>query len=101
VRLFRFGEHGASGEGLTGPWPPVAVAGASVGQAIRDGVIEASLDHTHAFMQSKETVDVYATKEPQAAFHERIEFCLNLHNEAVKVRRRAIPRECRQCERRR
>jgi len=45
-------------------------------------------------MQSKETVDVYATKEPQAAFHERIEFCLNLHNDAVKVRCRAIPREC-------
>jgi len=43
-------------------------------------------------MQSKETVDVYATKEPQAAFHERIEFCLNLHNDAVKVRCRAIPR---------
>ena len=56
------------------------------GQAIRDGVIEASLDHAHGYMQSKETVDVYATKEPQLAFHQRIEFCLGLHNESVKVR---------------
>ena len=37
-------------------------------------------------MQSKDTVDVYATKEPQLAFHQRIEFCLNLHNDSVKVR---------------
>ena len=49
-------------------------------------MIEASLDHAQGFMQSKDTVDVYATKEPQLAFHQRIEFCLNLHNDSVKVR---------------
>jgi len=35
-------------------------------------------------MKSKEVVDLYSTNEPQEAFHQRISFCLNLHNEAVK-----------------
>lgn len=56
-----------------------------VAKAIRDGVIEASLDHEHGFMKSKETGDVYATREPGEAFHERIRACLDLHDESVKV----------------
>lgn len=36
-------------------------------------------------MSSKEVVDYYSTNEPQQAFHQRISFCLNLHNESVKV----------------
>jgi 26S proteasome regulatory subunit N3 len=39
------------------------------------------------FVQSKETGDIYSTVEPQAAFHSRISFCLNTHNEAVKAMR--------------
>jgi 26S proteasome regulatory subunit N3 len=35
----------------------------------------------------QENTDVYSTQEPQAAFHRRIEFCLNTHNEAVKAMR--------------
>jgi hypothetical protein len=31
-------------------------------QAIRDGVIEASLDHENGWMQSKDTSDIYATR---------------------------------------
>ena len=30
---------------------------------------------------------MYSTGEPQAAFHARIAFCLDLHNEAVKSMR--------------
>jgi 26S proteasome regulatory subunit N3 len=56
-----------------------------VAKAIRDGVIEASLDHERGFMKSKETGDVYATGEPGDAFHERIQACLALHDESVKV----------------
>ena len=56
-----------------------------VAKSIRDGVIEASLDHEHAFMKSKEIGDVYATREPGEAFHERIRACLELHDESVKV----------------
>ncbi|KAL8821702.1 MAG: hypothetical protein Q9223_000276 [Gallowayella weberi] len=58
-----------------------------VAKSIRDGVIEASLDHEHAFMKSKEVGDVYATREPGEAFHERIRACLELHDESVKAMR--------------
>ena len=34
---------------------------------------------------SREATDLYSTLEPQAAFHKRITFCLNLHNDAVKA----------------
>jgi 26S proteasome regulatory subunit N3 len=33
----------------------------------------------------QENIDVYTTHEPQQAFHKRISFCLNIHNEAVKA----------------
>lgn len=56
-------------------------------QAIRDGVIEAVLDHENGWMQSKENSDIYCTREPQLAFHQRIQFCLDLHNHSVKAMR--------------
>ncbi|SAL96372.1 hypothetical protein [Absidia glauca] len=58
-----------------------------VAKAIRDGVIDATLDHNRGYMKSKEIVDIYSTNEPQSAFHQRISFCLNLHNDAVKAMR--------------
>merc|ERR1712048_890927 len=58
-----------------------------IAKAIRDGVIEAVLDHENGWMQSKENSDIYCTREPQLAFHERIEFCLDLHNSSVKAMR--------------
>ena len=57
-----------------------------VAKAIRDGVIEATLDHEHGYMKSKDTGDIYATREPGEAFHDRIRACLDLHDESVKVR---------------
>jgi 26S proteasome regulatory subunit N3 len=56
-----------------------------VAKAIRDGVIEASLDRERGFMKSKDVGDVYATREPGEAFHDRIRACLSLHDESVKV----------------
>ncbi|KAM3459540.1 hypothetical protein MY5147_006393 [Beauveria neobassiana] len=56
-----------------------------VAKAIRDGVIEATLDREHGFMKSKEVGDVYATREPGEAFHDRIRACLALHDESVKA----------------
>lgn len=58
-----------------------------VAKAIRDGVIEASIDHEKGFMQTKQAGDVYATREPGEAFHERIRACLGLHDECVKAMR--------------
>ena len=56
-----------------------------VAKAIRDGVIEATLDHEHGYMKSKEAGDIYATREPGDAFHDRIQACLTLHDESVTV----------------
>ncbi|XP_018013403.1 probable 26S proteasome non-ATPase regulatory subunit 3 [Hyalella azteca] len=58
-----------------------------VAKAIRDGVIEAVIDHEAGYMQSKETVDVYCTREPQGVYHQRIAFCLDIHNQSVKAMR--------------
>ena len=63
-----------------------------VAKAIRDGVIEASIDHEHGYMKSKDVGDVYATREPGEAFHERIRACLGLHDESVKVMISALHR---------
>ncbi|KAL1530151.1 hypothetical protein AB1Y20_001067 [Prymnesium parvum] len=54
-------------------------------KAIRDGVIDAKLDHAEGTLISEGPHDVYSTLEPQAAFHKRITFCLNVHNDAVKA----------------
>jgi len=58
-----------------------------VAKAIRDGVIEANINHEQGYVQSRELVDVYTTREPMNAFHQRIEFCLKVHNEGVKAMR--------------
>ena len=62
-----------------------------VAKAIRDGVIEATLDHEHGYMKSKEAGDIYATREPGDAFHDRIQACLTLHDESVTVCRATVP----------
>merc|ERR1712012_887352 len=66
-----------------------------IAKAIRDGVIEAFLDHENGWMQSKENSDIYCTREPQLAFHQRIQFCLDLHNHSVKAMR-FPPKNCNQ-----
>ncbi len=54
-----------------------------VAKAIRDGGIVAQLDHERAIMTCPSVSDVYSTDEPLNAFHARIAFCLDIHNEAV------------------
>lgn len=54
-------------------------------KAIKDGVIDAVIDHDRGFMSSKEITEVYATNDPQKAFHRRVAFCLDVHNEALKA----------------
>ena len=52
-----------------------------VAKAIRDGGIDAVIDHANGWMLSKEIADIYSTPEPAAAFHARTAFCLDIHNE--------------------
>lgn len=56
-------------------------------KTIRDGVIEATIAKPGGFLRSKETADIYSTAEPLMAFHQRIEFCLDIHNQSVKAMR--------------
>lgn len=58
-----------------------------VAKAIRDGIIDATIDHDGAFIQSNDTIDIYSTNEPAEAFHKRITFYLKLHDECVKAMR--------------
>eukprot|EP00898_Chlorokybus_atmophyticus_P006198 jgi/Chlat1/657/Chrsp103S01055 len=58
-----------------------------VTKAIRDGGIEATVSHESGWMQSKESTDIYSSQEPMLAFHSRVAFCLDIHNEAVKAMR--------------
>jgi 26S proteasome regulatory subunit N3 len=56
-------------------------------KAIADGVIEATVDRQNKVLLSKDIQDVYSSSEPQAAFHKRIQFTLDIHQQAVKALR--------------
>jgi hypothetical protein len=58
-----------------------------VAKAIRDGVIEAHIDHESGYVQTKDLTDIYSTLEPMKAFNQRIKFCLDLRNQSVKAMR--------------
>lgn len=58
-----------------------------VAKAIRDGVIEAYIDHEGGFVQTKDLTDVYSTLDPMKVFNQRIKFCLELRNQSVKAMR--------------
>lgn len=45
----------------------------------RDGVIEASIDHSNGWLLSNDVVDLYSTEEPQKAFHKYV-LALNIAN---------------------
>lgn len=61
-----------------------------VAKAIRDNVVDSRdtrVDHEKAEMLNRETKDLYETDEPMQQFQQRIQFCLQLHNESVKAMR--------------
>lgn len=71
----------------------VADAEYVIAKAIHDGAMDATIDREQGFIYSKENPDFYSSKEPAAAFHRRIKFCLDIHNEAVKSMRFPDERE--------
>ena len=58
-----------------------------VAKAIRDGAVEARIDHDAGLLLNTPKADAYAGAEPAAAFHSRTSFCRDLHNEAVPALR--------------
>lgn len=55
-----------------------------IAKAVVDGVIDATIDYDQQFLKSTQKFDLYTSCEPQKAFHKRIAFCLQMHNDAVK-----------------
>ncbi|CAJ0584665.1 unnamed protein product, partial [Mesorhabditis spiculigera] len=62
-----------------------------VAKAISDGGIDAQLlsndGQSKRYLRSNEVADIYGTVEPQHQFDNRIRYCLELHNHAVKALR--------------
>jgi len=58
-----------------------------VAKAIRDGVIDAQIDHQEGTVTSHNKKDTYSTRDPEYAFDKRIKFCHNLHAQSVKAMR--------------
>lgn len=58
-----------------------------VSKAIKDGVIDATINVEGGYITSTQKGNIYSTQEPLQQFHKRIEFCLNIRNEAVKAMR--------------
>lgn len=58
-----------------------------VSRAIRDGVIEAKINHEQGYIETSELLNVYDTDEPQATFDERITFVNQLHDESLLAMR--------------
>jgi 26S proteasome regulatory subunit N3 len=56
-----------------------------VAKAIRDGVIDATLNHENGWMSSLQLVDVYTSNDPQNILNKRIRYCMDLHTDAVKA----------------
>jgi 26S proteasome regulatory subunit N3 len=56
-----------------------------VAKCIVDGVIDATIDYDNQYVQSQQKHNIYNTSEPQKAFHKRIAFCLQMHNDTVKA----------------
>ena len=48
-------------------------------------MIEAVIDHEKKTLSMKDQTDVYSSNEPQQVFHKRIEFCQEMHKDAVKA----------------
>lgn len=54
-----------------------------VAKAIHDGVIDAVVNHDEKYVFSRQNLDVYTTTTPHDAFHRRVDFCVQIHNDAV------------------
>lgn len=58
-----------------------------VSRSIRDGVIEANINHKDGYIETTEILNIYDTIDPQRVFDERIKFINQLHDESVLAMR--------------
>lgn len=64
-----------------------------IAKAIRDGVIDATIDHEAGHVNTSEMVDVYTTVEPLQAFQRRTDFLNSMHDAAKRAMRYAVDPE--------
>lgn len=62
-----------------------------VSKAIRDGVVDATIDHENGTVSSSDSVNVYTTTEPLQAFQRRTAFLNVTHEEAKRALRYVDP----------
>ncbi|CCH46888.1 26S proteasome non-ATPase regulatory subunit [Wickerhamomyces ciferrii] len=58
-----------------------------VSKSIRDGVIDAKINHQKGYVESNEIKNIYSTNQPQDQFNQRINFVNSLHNDSIKAMR--------------
>lgn len=56
-----------------------------VAKGIKDKVISGFIDTVEKVLVIQECKDIYSTAEPQVNFQKRINYCINLHDSAVKA----------------
>lgn len=54
-------------------------------KAIKDGVVEAEINHAEGFLQSRTVANPYYSAEPQHALHHRIAHLSALHNDSLRA----------------
>ena len=59
--------------------------GLIVAKALKDKIIQGEINSTDKILIIKENKDIYSTNDPQLNYQKRINYCLNLHDAAVKA----------------
>jgi 26S proteasome regulatory subunit N3 len=59
--------------------------GLIVAKALKDKVITGEINSSEAILIIKENKNIYSTNEPLVNYQKRINYCLNLHDAAVKA----------------
>lgn len=59
--------------------------GLIVAKALKDKIIFGEINSTDRVLIIKENKDIYSTNDPQLNYQKRINYCLNLHDAAVKA----------------
>jgi 26S proteasome regulatory subunit N3 len=56
-------------------------------KCIKDGIVDAFINHQAGYVQSRESQNAYATGEPGVIFNKRINFCLDSRAESIRAMR--------------
>ena len=49
--------------------------------------MDAVVDHASGEVRSRSVADIYSTSEPASQYHDRVAFCIEVHNQAIQAMR--------------